>query len=159
MPKILGSFWANSKVQIVWGKCSNWKINSKVYSKDLFVIIFSRKINKYENKQTGKTPKSGNLSSEFSEFIGESLLSILQKDPRRIAYVLQKLMGQQLTNTLRKYIWSDILLRHERKKIDSNVPVCSFTFFTLALRLFHNLYITSRDQSPRWLRSNWFYVF
>ena len=38
-----------------------------------------------------------NLTSEYTEFIAESLLPILKKDPRRIAFVLQKLNGQQLT--------------------------------------------------------------
>lgn len=75
--------------------------------------------------------KKGNLSSDFSELIGESLLAVLKKDPRRIAFVLQKLIGQQLTNSLRKYIWSDILLRHERKKIDTSVPVYINKFLLL----------------------------
>ena len=65
-----------------------------------------------------------NLTSEYSEVIGESLLVILQKDPRKIAFVLQKLIGQQLTKNLRKYIWADILLRHERKKLHTTtIPV------------------------------------
>ena len=66
------------------------------------------------------------------------------KDPRRIAFVINKLNGQQLTNNLvsqfalshldlelaikvflsqRQFIWSDILLRHERKKLDGNIQV------------------------------------
>jgi hypothetical protein len=65
----------------------------------------------------------GNLSSEYTEVIAQSLLCILQKDPRRIAFVLQKLIGQQLPDNLRKFIWSDILMRHERKKIESSIRV------------------------------------
>lgn len=65
-----------------------------------------------------------NLSSEYSEIISESLIKILNKDPRRIAFVLQKLIGQQLSNSLRVFIWSDILMRHERKKIEAgSMPV------------------------------------
>ena len=67
-----------------------------------------------------------NLTNEYSEIIADSLLSILQKDPRRIAFVLQKLIGQQLTINLRKFIWSDILLRHERKKIEISIGVRCF---------------------------------
>ncbi len=68
------------------------------------------------------------MSSEYSDIIGASLLAILEKSPRRTAFVLQKLSGQQLTANLRKFIWSDILIRHERKKIDSNAEVI-FIFF------------------------------
>lgn len=64
-----------------------------------------------------------NLTSEYTEFIAESLIPVLKKDPRRIAFLLQKLNGQQLTNNLRKLIWSDILVRHERKKLDSTLTV------------------------------------
>lgn len=64
------------------------------------------------------------LSSEYSEIISESLIQTLKKDPRRIAFVLQKLIGQQLSNSLRVFIWSDILMRHERKKIEAgSMPV------------------------------------
>ncbi|RNA12572.1 hypothetical protein BpHYR1_009056 [Brachionus plicatilis] len=65
-----------------------------------------------------------NLSSEFSEILSESLMNILKKDPRRIAFVLQKLIGQQLSYSLRLFIWSDILMRHERKKIEAgSMPI------------------------------------
>ena len=70
------------------------------------------------------------LTNEYSELIAASLLSILQKSPRRTAFVLQKLNGQQLTKNLRKFIWSDILVRHERKKLDSSAEVieqCSYS--------------------------------
>lgn len=64
-----------------------------------------------------------NLSSEYSEMIAAALLSILESSPRRTAFVLQKLNGQQLTNNLRKFIWSDILVRHEKKKLDAGGQV------------------------------------
>ena len=64
-----------------------------------------------------------NLTSDYSEFVADSLLSIIQKDPRRISFLLQKLTGKQLTNNLRQFIWSDILLRHERKKLNSLIQV------------------------------------
>lgn len=68
--------------------------------------------------------KIPDLSSEYSEIISYSLMNILKKDPRRIAFVLQKLIGQQLSYSLRIFIWSDILMRHERKKIDAgSMPV------------------------------------
>ena len=41
-----------------------------------------------------------NLTSEYSKAISESLLCILKKDPRRIAFVINKLNGQQLTNNM-----------------------------------------------------------
>lgn len=64
-----------------------------------------------------------NLSSEYSEMIAAALLSILESSPRRTAFVLQKLNGQQLTNNLRKFVWSDILVRHEKKKLDAGGQV------------------------------------
>lgn len=64
-----------------------------------------------------------NLTSEYSELIGASLLAILKISPRRTAFVLQKLSGQQLTKNLREFIWSDILMRHERKKIETSAEV------------------------------------
>ena len=76
------------------------------------------------SKKINSSSKS-DLTSGFSELIGESLLALLQKEPRRIAFVLRKLIGQQLTFNLRRYIWSDILMRHERRKFDgsNNMPI------------------------------------
>ena len=53
--------------------------------------------------------------------IGDSLLYILRKDPRRIGFVIRKLIGQQLPNNVRQFIWSDILLRNERKRTEATV--------------------------------------
>ncbi|CAF0718895.1 unnamed protein product [Brachionus calyciflorus] len=79
-------------------------------------------LRKRQSENVDKTKKG--LSSEYSEIISESLLTILKKDSRRIAFVLQKLIGQQLSNNLRVFIWSDILMRHERKKIDpKSIPI------------------------------------
>ncbi len=58
----------------------------------------------------------GELSSEYSELISDSLLYILRKDPRRTSFLIHKLNGQPLTTSLRFFIWSDILLRNEKKK-------------------------------------------
>ena len=55
--------------------------------------------------------------------IGDSLLYILRKDPRRIGFVIRKLIGQQLPNNVRQFIWSDILLRNERKRTEATVYI------------------------------------
>lgn len=68
-----------------------------------------------EEKRSNKK-NMGELTSPLSEVIGEALLDILRKDPRRIDFLRNKLIGQQLTNNLRQFFWTDILLRNERKK-------------------------------------------
>ena len=52
----------------------------------------------------------------MSDTLGDAMMHILRKDPRRIQFVIQKLIGQQLPNNLRQFIWADVLLRNERKK-------------------------------------------
>ena len=52
-----------------------------------------------------------------SNSIGRSLLAILQRDPRRFNSVVSKLHGRQLPGTLRTYIWTDVLLKREREKL------------------------------------------
>jgi len=103
------------------------QISSYSEKNDLRGVLKNRSIiqNEDNNSNRNKRAKSLklNLTSEYTEFVAESLISILQKDPRRIAFVLQKLNGQQLPTNLRKLIWSDILVRHERKKIDTSLTV------------------------------------
>ncbi len=71
---------------------------------------------------TEKTKKNiGELSGEFSELISESVLQILRKDPRRISFLVQKLLGHQLTHSLRQFIWNEVLLRKEMQTNNFNV--------------------------------------
>ena len=103
------------------------QISSYSEKNDLIGVLKNKNIiqnedNNFKTKGNNKSLKL-NLTSEYTEFVAESLMSILKKDPRRIAFVLQKLNGQQLPSNLRQLIWSDILVRHERKKLDTTITV------------------------------------
>ncbi|CAH1801454.1 unnamed protein product [Owenia fusiformis] len=59
--------------------------------------------------------------SAMSEAIGESVIDILKKDPRRFDEVTARLHGKQLPETLRSYMWDDVLLKEERSRMkDAN---------------------------------------
>jgi hypothetical protein len=90
------------------------KYASKNTLKDL-MIKKKPQMSAIEEKRSNRK-NMGELSSPLSEVIGEALLDILRKDPRRIDFLRNKLVGQQLTNNLRQFFWNDILLRNERKK-------------------------------------------
>jgi len=53
-----------------------------------------------------------------SNFLGESVKVVLQRDPRRFAQVVRALHGRPLPSSLRSYIWMDVMLKHERDKIN-----------------------------------------
>lgn len=58
------------------------------------------------------------FSGMQSNSLGRSLAAILKRDPRRFGEVAAKLNGRQLPASLRTYIWMDLLLKHEREKLN-----------------------------------------
>ena len=61
------------------------------------------------------------MSSEYSEIISNSIIALLKKDLRRTAFIKEKLFGQQLSHALRQWIWTECLLRFERKSLDTDL--------------------------------------
>ena len=57
------------------------------------------------------------LSGMQSDSLGRSLIAILKRDPRRYAEVSAGLLGRQLPEPLRNYIWLDVLFKAERKRM------------------------------------------
>ncbi|KAK6190965.1 hypothetical protein SNE40_002721 [Patella caerulea] len=57
------------------------------------------------------------LWGKQSDAVGDSVLAILQHDPRKFDHVAGRLHGRQLPGQLRSYMWTDILLKMDRKKI------------------------------------------
>ncbi|KAL5015854.1 hypothetical protein ScPMuIL_005443 [Solemya velum] len=53
-----------------------------------------------------------------SDIVGKSVLAILQRDSRKFEMVVGRLHGRQLPGSLRAYIWSEVLLKAERKKMN-----------------------------------------
>ncbi|CAF2093633.1 unnamed protein product [Rotaria magnacalcarata] len=58
------------------------------------------------------------LSSQYSDIVSSSVVAILKRDPRRIIFIREKLFGQQLPISLRQFIWTECLLRFEKKPFD-----------------------------------------
>lgn len=52
-----------------------------------------------------------------SDTIGNAIVSLLQRDPRKFEVVAGRLHGRQLPGTLRSYMWADVLFKAERKKM------------------------------------------
>lgn len=51
-----------------------------------------------------------------SDAIGASVVTLLQRDPRKFDHVAGRLHGRQLPGSLRAYIWADVLLKNERRQ-------------------------------------------
>ena len=52
-----------------------------------------------------------------SDAIGAGIVSLLQRDPRRLDQVAGRLHGRQLPGSLRAYVWADVLLKNERRRM------------------------------------------
>lgn len=52
-----------------------------------------------------------------SNAIGEAVVALLQRDPRKFDIVVGRMHGRQLPGSLRAYIWADVLFKAERKKM------------------------------------------
>jgi hypothetical protein len=69
------------------------------------------------------------------------MIALLKHDFRRITLINVKLFGQQLPITLRQFIWTECLLRLEKKPFDYDLVclyfikklVCMVSFFRLLL--------------------------
>ncbi|XP_078598271.1 uncharacterized protein LOC144874220 isoform X3 [Branchiostoma floridae x Branchiostoma japonicum] len=71
--------------------------------------------------QGGKPPQSWGPASDS---LGRHVVAILRRDPRRLQEVCSRLLGKQLPGTLRMYVWTDVLMKEERRKIkDHSVNV------------------------------------
>lgn len=58
------------------------------------------------------------INSNYTEILSNSLVVLLKRDIRWIGFIKEKLFGQQLSSTLRQWIWTECLLRFERKPSD-----------------------------------------
>jgi hypothetical protein len=58
------------------------------------------------------------MTSQYSDIVSSSVVAILKRDPRRVIFITEKLFGQQLPLTLRQFIWTECLLRLEKKPFD-----------------------------------------
>ena len=61
------------------------------------------------------------MSSEYSEIISNSIIALLKRDIRRTTFIKEKLFGQQLSQALRQWIWTECLLRFEKKALDTDL--------------------------------------
>ncbi|XP_046568194.1 LOW QUALITY PROTEIN: uncharacterized protein LOC124276591 [Haliotis rubra] len=52
-----------------------------------------------------------------SDGLGNSIVAILERDPRKFDHVAGRLHGRQLPGKLRSYMWADVLFKIERKKM------------------------------------------
>lgn len=52
-----------------------------------------------------------------SDAIGRSILTILERDPRKFDHVARSLHGRQLPGALRSFMWADVLFKEERKRL------------------------------------------
>jgi hypothetical protein len=58
------------------------------------------------------------MTSQYSDIVSSSVVAILKRDPRRVIFITEKLFGQQLPLSLRQFIWTECLLRFEKKPFD-----------------------------------------
>ncbi|CAF3891149.1 unnamed protein product, partial [Rotaria sordida] len=58
------------------------------------------------------------MTSQYSDIVSSSVVAILKRDPRRVVFITEKLFGQQLPISLRQFIWTECLLRFEKKPFD-----------------------------------------
>lgn len=59
--------------------------------------------------------------SQYSNVISSSIITLLKCDLRRVIFIKEKLFGQQLPMVLRQFIWTECLVRCERKSFDYDV--------------------------------------
>lgn len=58
------------------------------------------------------------MTSEYSDIVSSSVVALLKRDPRRVIFITEKLFGQQIPLSLRQFIWTECLLRVEKKPHD-----------------------------------------
>jgi len=63
------------------------------------------------------------MTSQYSDIVSSSVVAILKRDPRRVIFITEKLFGQQLPLSLRQFIWTECLLRFEKKPFDSDLVI------------------------------------
>ncbi|KAK7475022.1 hypothetical protein BaRGS_00033703 [Batillaria attramentaria] len=85
-----------------------------------------------------------------SDCIGAAVVSLLQRDPRKFDQVAGRLHGRQLPGTLRQYMWADVLLKQERKRMKevSAEKVVRERFARAVTRGLTELKIKKPTQSP-----------
>lgn len=92
------------------------------------------------------------IKSNYTESLSNSLVVLLKRDIRWIGFIKEKLFGQQLSSTLRQWIWTECLLRFERKPSDvdlSSVELQTRRDFAAGIRHGKNeLKLTNPSQTP-----------
>jgi hypothetical protein len=63
------------------------------------------------------------MTSEYSDIVSSSVVALLKRDPRRVIFITEKLFGQQIPLTLRQFIWTECLLRVEKKPYDYDLVI------------------------------------
>ncbi|CAF0990782.1 unnamed protein product [Rotaria sordida] len=66
------------------------------------------------------------MSSQYSDIISKSIIALLKCDLRRVIFIKEKLFGQQLPIILRQFIWTECLLRFEKKPFDNDLSFVEF---------------------------------
>ncbi|CAF1647042.1 unnamed protein product, partial [Didymodactylos carnosus] len=66
------------------------------------------------------------LTSQYSDIVSESVVSLLRRDPRRIVFITEKLFGQQLPIVLRQFLWTECLLKFEKRPFDHDLSFVEF---------------------------------
>ncbi|XP_022095800.1 uncharacterized protein LOC110981999 [Acanthaster planci] len=79
--------------------------------RDLVIHEMRQKQEQPDPKDVPTSVSNIKLSSKTSDHLGMSLIAILQRDPTRLDSVCRRLSGKQLPQTLRSYLWAEILLR------------------------------------------------
>jgi hypothetical protein len=63
------------------------------------------------------------MTSQYSDIVSTSVVAILKRDPRRVIFITEKLFGQQLPFSLRQFIWTECLLRFEKKPFEHDLVI------------------------------------
>ena len=63
------------------------------------------------------------MTSQYSDIVSNSVVALLKRDPRRVIFITEKLFGQQLPLSLRQFIWTECLLRFEKKPFDYDLVI------------------------------------
>ncbi|UJR14936.1 hypothetical protein I4U23_001918 [Adineta vaga] len=63
------------------------------------------------------------MTSDYSDIVSSSVVALLKRDPRRVIFITEKLFGQQIPLSLRQFIWTECLLRVEKKPHDYDLSL------------------------------------
>ncbi|XP_060065450.1 uncharacterized protein LOC132545744 isoform X1 [Ylistrum balloti] len=85
-----------------------------------------------------------------SDAIGQAVMAILERDPRKFDHVAGRMHGRQLPGTLRAHMWADVLFREERKRLsEGNLErVLRERFAKAVARGVQDLRITRATNTP-----------